>query len=437
MLAPTHSLFGIFLTLIILALFGIPSSLHWSILLFAVIGSLAPDLDHPKSVIGKIFFFISKPLDKRFGHRTVTHSLIGWVVASVIGIGLVAIVWAVYALLETQIQGPLPSITFGLAKRWVAAFSIGYFSHIMLDMLNPRGAQLFWPNPGRDVALKDPNLRPETGAKAEIVIFLVLALLLVFAFPLSKYGAASSLRWLLATPEAAIEEFKTATTKSFIEFNGMFTDTRAPVAGKAEIIDAKNKKLIVLYDRQVYTMSDELAADILAKKTRVEKTDIPIVTDHKVFEHRDREYLLKQIPDGALVSGVIRLPKDMSVTGLQKGVEQVGDELRLTHATKANLNSLAWDESFALMQRQDKSRLQKLRRDVSRSEEALKHVDDSDGLTPLGASLLLTDADRREKEQKRDDLKARLEALRIDIEELEFKIKQNELRFSGDVTIRH
>lgn len=77
MLAPTHSVFGIFLTLIILAVFGIPQSLHWTILLCAIIGSLSPDIDHPKALIGRIFFFISKPLDRRFGHRTVTHSFIG------------------------------------------------------------------------------------------------------------------------------------------------------------------------------------------------------------------------------------------------------------------------------------------------------------------------------------------------------------------------
>ena len=84
MLAPTHSIFGVFLTLIILGVFGIPSSLHWPVLLCAVIGSLAPDLDTEKSLVGKLFPFISEPIERKFGHRSVTHSIIGWAIASVI-----------------------------------------------------------------------------------------------------------------------------------------------------------------------------------------------------------------------------------------------------------------------------------------------------------------------------------------------------------------
>ena len=84
MLAPTHSVFGIFLTLIILAVFGVQWGLHWTIILFAVLGSIIPDIDHPRSVIGKLFLPISIPLERRYGHRAVTHSLIGWAISSVI-----------------------------------------------------------------------------------------------------------------------------------------------------------------------------------------------------------------------------------------------------------------------------------------------------------------------------------------------------------------
>lgn len=55
MLAPTHSVFGIFLTLIILAVFGVQWGLHWTIILFAILGAIIPDIDHPKSIIGRLF----------------------------------------------------------------------------------------------------------------------------------------------------------------------------------------------------------------------------------------------------------------------------------------------------------------------------------------------------------------------------------------------
>lgn len=45
----------------------------------AAVGGVAgviPDLDEPRSKFGKIFFFLSIPLNQIFGHRTFTHSLL-------------------------------------------------------------------------------------------------------------------------------------------------------------------------------------------------------------------------------------------------------------------------------------------------------------------------------------------------------------------------
>ena len=154
MLAPTHSVFGIFLTLVILAFFGVQWGLHWTIILFAVLGSIIPDIDHPRSVIGKIFYPISSRLERAFGHRTITHSLIGWIIATIIFAVLIII----------------PSLIIGhwkldiLPWRWIASFSISYFSHLILDMFNRRGAQMFWPDPGRDVIPRDPRYRPPSGS---------------------------------------------------------------------------------------------------------------------------------------------------------------------------------------------------------------------------------------------------------------------------------
>jgi len=39
-----------------------------------VVGALIPDIDYTKFMIGKIFRPISKYLNRRFGHRTITHS---------------------------------------------------------------------------------------------------------------------------------------------------------------------------------------------------------------------------------------------------------------------------------------------------------------------------------------------------------------------------
>lgn len=455
MLAPTHSVFGIFLTLIILAVFGVQQSLHWSILLCAIIGSLSPDIDHPKAIIGRMFFFISKPLDRHFGHRTITHSLLGWIICTFLFALSLFLVWHLYLFLASTTLGQyLPfhtdwnrPFTQGLIKRWIAAFSIGYLSHIILDMFNPRGSQLFWPNKGRDVIPGNPEFRPESGSQAEIFIFFLLFGLMTLSFPLSKHGISTSLHWLLATPESAIEEFKTLTTKAYVDCDGILNATHTPFVGEAEILGVKNKKLIVFITENqsipsgIYTLSDELAADITAKQVRVKKTTIPITTTYKHFENETKDALLSKLPKTALVSGIIYLPKDMKITirdttqSSYKTIEQVGDELRLSFATEKELRALEWDEAFIAMRRQDALTLQKLSRQIRKTKRDILALSDTKGLTKLGQDALLTDEDRQLTEQKREILQTQLDELQLEEEELIAKMNTHTLTFSGNVTL--
>ena len=60
-------------------LFGI-NILSSSIYLFLIpVFSILPDVDHPKSTIGKIFKPLSQLLNRHFGHRTFTHSVFCWI----------------------------------------------------------------------------------------------------------------------------------------------------------------------------------------------------------------------------------------------------------------------------------------------------------------------------------------------------------------------
>ena len=224
-----------------LAVFGVEQGLHWVILTVAIIGSLAPDIDLPSSIIGKIFFFISKPLERNFGHRTVTHSFFGWAIAS-----LIFAILVIPMKMGIQFFAGL-SVTWSLTWRLIVAFSIGYASHILLDMFNPRGVQLLWPNDARDVIPGNPKFRPNAGSKAELAIFVAFTLLLSLALPISSYGLMTSLRWLLATPTAAIEEFQTSPYRTYVYFEGIDNTTKKHISGTGEILETQNKRLIILF----------------------------------------------------------------------------------------------------------------------------------------------------------------------------------------------
>jgi len=435
MLAPTHSVFGIFLTLIILAVFGIQWSLHWSIILFAIFGAILPDIDHPRSVIGKMFAFISIPLERRYGHRTITHSLIGWAISTAIfGFIIMLLVW---------ILGFFTSSTIlSFAPWWISAFSISYFSHLVLDMFNPRGAQLLWPDQSRDVIPRNSKFRPESGSRVEVLFFFIIFALMLLAFPISKYGISSSLRWLLATPGSAIEEFKSQKTHSYLEFKGVLSETKQPIDGTGEILDSVNKRLIILYKNKVYTLSDELAADILATHVRVKRTLVAIKIQYKEFKDKTYDYLLSQIPKEALVSGTIHLPKGMEIKfpifpTTYKIMEQKGDDLILRFVTKDQIKKLALSDFFEIQRRKDLAELSKLRADADKIRVQIKNIHDTQGLTPLGKEILQNKDDSEKQRTQAAQLKSELEGVNIRIEETNLKIKNSKFIFSCEVYFRH
>ena len=436
MLAPTHSVFGIFLTLIILAVFGIQWSLHWSIIIFAIIGAVLPDIDHPRSVIGKLFPYISIPIERKYGHRTITHSLIGWLIFTALFVVLILLGVLIFGL----VSGFGFRISY-LVPRWIAAFSISYLSHLILDMFNKRGSQLFWPDLGRDVIPKNPKFRPESGSKTELLIFLILLILLVPALPLSKYGLVSSLRWLLATPGSAIEEYMTQKTHSYLEFNGVMNETKEPIKGVAEILAVQSKRIVILYKGIIYTLSDELSADILASHVRVERTNEPIIFTRKEFKDESRDSLLAQIPRGYLVSGTVHLPEGMEIkfpvfAGDYKPMEQKGNDLILNFATKGQVAALALTEFYDLQKKKDQAELAGLQVQANKIRADISELEAGKGLTPLGKELLMTKQDIEKQKNQLAELKSQLAENTVKIEELELKIKTRKFAFSGEVYLR-
>jgi inner membrane protein len=99
---------------------GLPA-LDPAMLGLSVLGALLPDIDHPKSWVGRRLRPLSTILAMFLGHRGITHSLVA--VAGCI------------ALLLWQ------DVPFGFA----APLVVGYLSHLIADLLTPGGLRLAWP----------------------------------------------------------------------------------------------------------------------------------------------------------------------------------------------------------------------------------------------------------------------------------------------------
>ena len=203
-----------------------PDGVGW---LLVAVASLGPDVDLPTSKVGLLLFWLSVPLERRFGHRTVTHSAVGLLVVALIASPL----WWVRPLYFWCVLG-------------------GTWSHVWIDMLNVRGADLFWPSPVRVVAPGNRNWRLEVGSKAEMILLSVLLVLTVALYPLSHLGFRDALQALIRSFDIAHEQYQRQIGTHWYELDLVASDnlTLARVEGRYPIIGTWKGGFIVLHDGQ-------------------------------------------------------------------------------------------------------------------------------------------------------------------------------------------
>lgn len=177
MTTPTHIIFS--------ALFSsIGNADYWQTAACAV-GSLLPDLDHPRSSIGRVFFFVSHPLNMRCGHRGLIHSVF---------------LWFSLLLLGVLIHSP--------RLQWLA---IGALSHVLLDCYNTSGVRALTPFSSKSVVLFKRDWRVNAGSLGEIYVFIALAALLPAAHYAQTIGGPRKLiNRLVRSPVITAEEYQRA-----------------------------------------------------------------------------------------------------------------------------------------------------------------------------------------------------------------------------------
>ncbi|MBM7607420.1 inner membrane protein [Lysinibacillus composti] len=96
----------------------------------ALFGSLLPDIDHPKSYIGRRLRMTSFMISKTFGHRGIVHT-------PIVVIAFTAFLY----FLTLQLSGIMQDVSLS----FVIGLGVGMLSHLLLDMMNKRGIPFFYP----------------------------------------------------------------------------------------------------------------------------------------------------------------------------------------------------------------------------------------------------------------------------------------------------
>lgn len=91
------------------------------------VGSLLPDIDHPSSYLGKRHKMVSSVTNKAFGHRGITHSLLGFILIGII----------VKFIQKQYLTDGIEDIVFWLM--------LGYLLHLLEDSFSQRGVKWLYP----------------------------------------------------------------------------------------------------------------------------------------------------------------------------------------------------------------------------------------------------------------------------------------------------
>lgn len=163
-MAYTHTAFGVLFGLAVftvstwLAVLPNNAEALLGMIIAAAIGALVPDLDHTGSYLGRRLRIVSFVIHTIFGHRTMTHSLLG--------LGLFTI--GGFALL----------ILLNLPLYLLAGFFAGVVSHLVSDAMTPSGIPLYWPFSKERYRLSQ-KIRIPTGSSSETLVFFLVFLLVI------------------------------------------------------------------------------------------------------------------------------------------------------------------------------------------------------------------------------------------------------------------
>lgn len=137
---------------------------HWGLIFLCCVFSLLPDIDTGASLIGYLFPWLSESIERRFGHRTITHSFLA----------LVAVAAAAWFL-------------FPDGWHWLTA---AYGSHLVLDMIvgGLAGVPLLWPANLRFYLV---DVQPGGVGESVLVGLLLVLVVLPIIWPSSAVAAAS------------------------------------------------------------------------------------------------------------------------------------------------------------------------------------------------------------------------------------------------------
>ena len=218
MMASTHVAIGVVVYGGACAFAGAP--IEVAALSCAGVGALLPDVDTPNSRAGWCVYPLASFLERRFGHRTITHSFVGT---------------AIFAALCA------PLLWWPHLAPFYWALLIGYGSHLLADAATKSGVPLAWPNRRSWVFPGNDQFRIKTGSAAELGVLLFFLVIGILMIPVHQLGvrrlihlATNSLNGAVRDAEDWSDSRVEAHVVGYDVLNQKVVDGTWPVVGRRD-----------------------------------------------------------------------------------------------------------------------------------------------------------------------------------------------------------
>lgn len=225
--------------------------------------ALLPDVDHVSSTIGKVFYPIASYLNTRFGHRTITHSLIFFAC-------FLCAIWL-------------------LPRGYFVCCGYAFGSHLLFDMCTRSGVPLLYPFSRRPFVLPaNPGMRlSSTDHRGELVVLAVFILIGSCCQPLMAKGFWTTYNEAFATWEHVGRESKRSRDLLRVTWSDAQKVTRSGYFYRATgstnvVLTASGFELPKSTETALISFSH---SGIIAHKKPVTLTSIPLDSLNRLLAH--------------------------------------------------------------------------------------------------------------------------------------------------------
>lgn len=221
----------------------------------AAIASQFPDLDTSKSWLGRLppLILISRWIEKRYSHRTLTHSFL-------FSLGLAVVTFP---------------ITLWNQSLWIA-MNLGYFLGWYADNFTKQGVCAFFPHPGKLVTPGNPRLRLSTGSSAEYFLLAVLVCVAIAIINLNTSGGIlKAFNQTLGLSSGAVEIVAAEQNQYLLmaQIKGRNTLTQQAVQGQFEVVQPLTQTDLLVKDSQgrLYRAGETQESQIQITQVQVQR----------------------------------------------------------------------------------------------------------------------------------------------------------------------